>query len=385
MTIQTTLKASMSLGAIVLLMLSRGVPGAFAGKPYIFGAGILLIAVVAVMLIRDLLAPPEGGSMAQNVMIDPDSLPDAVIISGLNGQISVMNKAALNLFDLVTPCNNIKTLFQDWHAMLNDRMQADQVVDAVLASPDIQFTELLYLADGRTIERTTRPVFRQGQRLWTLRDITHMQLADSDSTMHRTMLEADAARMAELAEQLYHAKAELEAKQTELTRLANTDSLTGLLNRRRFTALGEQAVSGTLPGNEIWVLMMDIDHFKRINDTYGHAAGDVAIRDFAKIISDVVSELGFVGRMGGEEFAAVLPASSQDEAIRIAEAIRQATAKHQTVSDNEKFRYTASIGVAQWLVEEVTIEPALDRADQALYSAKAYGRNRVVGFEYASL
>jgi diguanylate cyclase (GGDEF)-like protein len=157
------------------------------------------------------------------------------------------------------------------------------------------------------------------------------------------------------------------------------------LNRRRFTALGEKAVTDAEPGSEIWVIMLDIDHFKRINDTYGHAAGDVAIRDFANIIRETIGDHGFVGRMGGEEFAVILPGTSQDDAIGFAEKARRTTAHHQTVSDNEKFRFTASVGVAHWLPREITIEPALDRADQALYSAKAYGRNRVVGFEYASV
>ena len=131
--------------------------------------------------------------------------------------------------------------------------------------------------------------------------------------------------------------------------------------------------------------MMDIDHFKRINDTYGHAAGDVAIRDFAELIRAAIANHGFIGRMGGEEFAAILPGICGDDAVRLAEKIRKAVAHHYTVSDDEKFRFTVSIGVAQWLSKEVTIEPALDRADQALYSAKTYGRNRVVGFEFSSL
>ena len=384
MTIRATLKVGLGLGTLALLLLTK-----LADRPVVssvlFTGAFLLAGGLTALLIRENLLASAASATRQKAKIDPDALPDAVIVSGLNGGITVLNRSALTLFDIDAEPTNIKTLFEDWHRMLTDRSQADQVIEAVLASPDIQFSEMLYLADGRTVERTTRPVPQKGERLWVLRDITHMQLADSDSAMHRSMVEADAARTAELAEQLYHAKAELESKQAELTRLANTDSLTGLLNRRRFTALGEKAVTDAVIGSEIWVVMLDIDHFKRINDTYGHAAGDVAIRDFASIVSDAVGEQGFVGRMGGEEFAVILPNSTQDETITLAEKIRRSTALNQTVSDNEKFRFTASVGVAQWLPSEVTIEPALDRADQALYSAKAYGRNRVVGFEYASV
>lgn len=385
MAIRATFKAGLGLGTLSLLLLAKLVGAQSVVSSWLYGGALPLALALAVILVRESLQAASQVVSGAKKQIDPDCLPDAVVVSGVNGGISVLNKSAFSLFDIDTQPDNIQTLFDDWHKALADRTQADQVVDAVLASPDIQFSEMLYLADGRTVERATRPVPHKGERLWILRDITHMQLADSDSAMHRSMVEADAARTAELAEQLYHAKAELEAKQAELTRLANTDSLTGLLNRRRFTALGEKAVSDAKSGSEIWVIMLDIDHFKRINDTYGHAAGDVAIRDFANIIRETIGEHGFVGRMGGEEFAVILPGSSQDDAIRFAENARRTTAHHQTVSDNEKFRFTASVGVAHWLPKEVTIEPALDRADQALYSAKAYGRNRVVGFEYASV
>lgn len=384
MAIRVTVKAVLGLGAIALLTLSKGLESDGSVGPVLFVLGLALIAVLTVVHLIEMKAARQNAASTEKPMLDPNNLPDAVVVTDVNGHIRVINTAAKTLFDGLNVGKNVKTLFDEWHDGLNERSQADQVVEAVLSSPDIQFSELLHLSDGRTVERTTRPLEKHGHRLWLLRDITHMQLADSDSAMHRTMVEADAARTAEMAEQLYHAKAELEAKQAELTRLANTDSLTGLYNRRRFTALGEQAVSNIEDGAEIWVLMMDIDHFKRVNDTYGHAAGDVAIRDFANIINSGVGEQGFVGRMGGEEFAAIIPNITQDEAIKIAEQVRRDTAHHQTISDDEKFRFTASIGVAQWLANEITIEPALDRADQALYSAKTYGRNRVVGFEYAA-
>lgn len=384
MAIQATIKAVLGLSAVALLVLSKSQDTEGSANLLLFGIGVALIAVLAAIHLLEVRTARRNPARSQKPMLDPDNLPDAVIVTDVNGHIRIINTAAKTLFDGLNIGKNIKALFDSWHANLNDRKQADQVVEAVLSSPDIQFSEFLHLNDGRMIERTTRPLEKHGHRLWLLRDITHMHLADSDSDMHRTMVEADAARTAEMAEQLYHAKAELEAKQAELTRLANTDSLTGLYNRRRFTALGEQAVANVEGNSEIWVLMMDIDHFKRVNDTYGHAAGDVAIRDFANIINSCVGEKGFVGRMGGEEFAVILPNATQGESISMAEQIRRDTAHHQTVSDDEKFRFTASIGVAQWLANEITIEPALDRADQALYSAKTYGRNRVVGFEYAS-
>jgi len=340
---------------------------------------ISLASFIVVLYLRAYLSPVRDAN-ENTWTLQPDAVPDAIIVSDLNGKLLCANALAKLKFPHFAPSSTINNLFEELHSELENRQSAEDVVAAALAAPDFQFSETLNLRDGRVYERLTRAAKNDQNRLWILRDISHLQLANNDRAMHTTMVEADAARTAELAEQLYHAKAELEANQSELTRLANTDSLTGLLNRRRFTALGEKAIKDTTTGN-ISVIMMDIDHFKRINDTYGHAAGDVAIRDFSNIAEQEVGEHGFVGRMGGEEFAAILENVEVDTAIRIAEAIRKTTAAHTTVHETEKFRFTASIGVAQWINGEITIEAALDRSDQALYSAKSFGRNRVVGYE----
>jgi len=340
--------------------------------------GILCVGILVVISLHHTFT--NNDYAASHWRLDPDCLFVGVIITDLNGNIQYTNTIARTLLPASTEETSIEKLYNDWHNELVNRQQADDVVQAVLAAPDLQFSETLHFTNGKVLERVTRALPNQASRLWILRDVSYIQSAHHDSEMHTTMVEADAARTAELAEQLFHAKAELEAKQAELTRLANTDSLTGLLNRRRFTALGERVVQNSIDDN-IWVIMMDIDHFKRINDTYGHAAGDVAIRDFASIAARETGQKGFVGRMGGEEFACILENCDRDTAIVVAEAIRKATAKHQTISESEKIRFTCSIGVAQWQKGEISIEAALDRSDQALYSAKSFGRNRVVGYE----
>lgn len=339
------------------------------------------LAVVAVAIIFANRSTPSSTVPGDIWPIDANCLQDAIFVSDLNGNLVGANKACRELLPESGNAMSASELLEPLHAQLVDRQQADDVLNAVISAPDIKFSDRLNLEDGRIIERTTRPIDGTSERIWILCDLTQVILAGRDSDMHQTMLEEDAARTAELAEQLFHAKAELEAKQTELTRLANTDPMTGLWNRRRFLALGEEAIENANVDNTLWVLMMDIDHFKRINDTYGHAAGDVAIRDFANLIQQAVGEQGFVGRMGGEEFAAILTDCPVDEAYRIAERIRKGTTQMQTECDSEVFRFTTSMGVAAWNTGEKSIEPALDRADRALYSAKSYGRNRVVGYE----
>ncbi|UTW57054.1 GGDEF domain-containing protein [Kordiimonas sp. SCSIO 12603] len=343
----------------------------------LIASGVLLVVGISVFFIQK---APTSMEASPTWHLNPDDLDEAILLTDLNGVIITCNTAARELIEFCPKCKNVKELFGKWHELATNASQANDVIDAVLSAPDLQFTDTVFLEDNVTVERSTKPLENQQVRIWTLRDVSQMHMAQNDKAMHTTLLAEDAARNAELAEQLFHAKAELEEKQAELTRLANTDSLTGLWNRRRFTSMGEETIQATQT-NSIWVLMMDIDYFKRINDTYGHAAGDVAIRDFANIATSTIGEAGFVGRMGGEEFAAILPDTEINDAIRMAETVRKNVADNRTISENEKLRFTCSIGVAQWNQGEITIEAALDRADQALYSAKSFGRNRVVGYE----
>jgi len=365
--------------SILILIFVQSI-GSFSGSTRALLAVITAVLVIVIAYFS-ISKPVNRALSAGTWSIDANALSDAIFVTDMNGHVIGMNDQFRALIPTAVDTENIIALLEPLHALTLQRSQADDVVSAVQSSPSIKFSDRLKLSDGREFERTTRPIEQTGNRIWILRDVTQVVMAGNDSAMHQTMVEADAARTAELAEQLYHAKAELEQKQTELTRLANTDPMTGLFNRRRFLSLAEEAIQNTKDSNSLWIVMFDIDHFKRVNDTHGHAAGDVAIRDFANLISAGIGERGFVGRMGGEEFAAILVDCSVDEAFRGAELIRRNTARNKTISDSTEFRFTTSVGVAPWLPTEASIEPALDRADKALYNAKTYGRNRVVGYE----
>ncbi len=175
------------------------------------------------------------------------------------------------------------------------------------------------------------------------------------------------------------------ALEAQLRELATRDVLSGLLNRRAFmersTALFDHC---RRHGQPCTVLMIDIDHFKRINDQHGHQMGDTAIRACADAIGQALREADLLGRLGGEEFAALLPHASADSARQVAERIRGAIAQLGLVSPSgHPVTFTISIGMAASERHHTGIEPLLADADAALYRAKATGRNRVLAHEAA--
>jgi diguanylate cyclase (GGDEF)-like protein len=165
--------------------------------------------------------------------------------------------------------------------------------------------------------------------------------------------------------------------EAELRQLATIDPLTGLLNRRSFYALAEQAFSRLRrhPG-QLSVAMLDVDHFKAINDLHGHHAGDKVLRGLAEACTGCLREADILGRIGGEEFACVMPEAALEKALHAAERLRVATAsKRIMLADGPEIRITISIGVAALQNTDSGIEAVLQRADQALYIAKQAGRD----------
>jgi diguanylate cyclase (GGDEF)-like protein len=132
------------------------------------------------------------------------------------------------------------------------------------------------------------------------------------------------------------------------------------------------------------VLLLDIDHFKAVNDRYGHAAGDEALRAVALVLRNSVRPGDVVARYGGEEFAILLPGTDLSGGFAIAERVRTGIEVHAIQYADRQFFITASVGVASVLRGEVAVDAAMDRADQALYRAKAGGRNKVEVFESAA-
>jgi diguanylate cyclase (GGDEF)-like protein/PAS domain S-box-containing protein len=168
---------------------------------------------------------------------------------------------------------------------------------------------------------------------------------------------------------------ELEA---QLQKLASTDPLTGLFNRRVFLEQLEQELAkvARLPNYSAVLLMLDLDFFKRINDTYGHATGDEMLKAFADITRNNSRTIDVPARLGGEEFAILLCGTNQNDAVTVAERLREQVAGIVFEHKMGLVRITVSIGGAALSVNDTNVEAVLHRADAALYEAKDRGRNR---------
>ena len=193
-----------------------------------------------------------------------------------------------------------------------------------------------------------------------------------------TELEERNTRLQSMVSKLEESQAQVQQQNKELHFLATRDSLTGCLNRRAFFELFDQAFAEAQKHNlDLSCIMVDIDHFKAVNDNYGHATGDVVIKLLAEVLTTNTRKVDLVGRYGGEEFCVVLPGLSVDEAITVAERIRLRLKAESTARYENGPWVTASLGVAG-IVDQPTDPSELNKfADEALYVAKQSGRNRV--------
>jgi diguanylate cyclase (GGDEF)-like protein len=183
-------------------------------------------------------------------------------------------------------------------------------------------------------------------------------------------------------EELYarlRAAERLAAMQRELVRMATTDYLSGALNRRAFFERAYEAAAVAATGEKLSAAIFDIDHFKRVNDTYGHDIGDEVIRVVART---AMAETDTLGRLGGEEFAFFLKGCGLTEAAALADKMREHFSSFQVNAGGNPVMFTASFGVSEWEPGD-SLDALLKRADIALYKAKTSGRNRVVKSEPA--
>lgn len=230
------------------------------------------------------------------------------------------------------------------------------------------------LAHSKLLHRVTESLFDED----AARRVANLQVIHQVETTKRDA-EIQYLKTIELQKEIEDRK----TAQAALQQLAATDSLTGLLNRREFFASAEQefqrARRDDLPMSAI---LIDLDHFKNVNDTYGHAAGDQALAETAKAIRDNLRGGEIVGRYGGDEFVILLPGSDLVRAVRIANRLRKKLNSRLIKTERGKLTVSSSFGVAESRRQDGTgLDAFLDHADQALYAAKRTGRNRVAAYQ----
>ncbi|MBB2203872.1 sensor domain-containing diguanylate cyclase [Gluconacetobacter takamatsuzukensis] len=248
-------------------------------------------------------------------------------------------------------------------ACIHDRIHPDDL-PMYMASLDASQRDLVSWQCIFRVDLPTRGL------CWRQIDARPARLPDGETLWHG--LVTDVTERMEMEQQLHD--------------LARLDHLSGLPNRRAFLERMEKTWSALvqLRLDRVAVLMIDVDHFKSINDRYGHAAGDEVIRHVAALMSLVLRSGDITGRMGGEEFAICLPGVGLEEAGRIADRLRTEIAETQAWFEDIAISLTVSIGIAAMLPTDRNGEQVLARADKALYTAKQEGRNRVAFAESVS-
>ncbi len=230
----------------------------------------------------------------------------------------------------------------------------------------------------------------------------HTGLAETISTLGREILIVNGLIIASLFAMMLHArtrqlqherqqstldlhlakqKLELELKLREQAEYqARTDYLTGLFNRRHFIELAERELARSARyQRQFTLLIIDVDQFKAINDTWGHSTGDVVLQKVSLIIREALRDVDIVGRTGGEEFAVVLPETNANIAMHVAQRLCKIVADAQIIPD---VLVTISIGLTESNGRDIDLANLLDEADQAMYRAKQLGRNRVISAEF---
>ena len=215
-----------------------------------------------------------------------------------------------------------------------------------------------------------RPV--TGKAQWMYQNTTIFPLISSDGTVnHVCIIVYDVTDIAT-------GKLELESANEQLARLSQTDGLTGLYNRATWESMLQAELSRTRrTGHPCSLVMLDIDHFKNINDTYGHQAGDDAIRALSRILQFEKRETDVAGRYGGEEFCVTLIDTTAENAKVFAERLRKSIEKNVINWEGQEIKYTISLGIAELKSDTANHETWLQKSDQALYFSKENGRNQV--------
>jgi len=276
-----------------------------------------------------------------------ETVPTGIVVLDGEGAAGMVNARAAELLDLA-PGTVASTLLAERMRSLRARCRNRDALEALYLRRQMEVdydVKATWIVDGAHIEVETHPILGSGRngRIWLFHDVTVQE------------------RLAE-----------------ELRLRAQTDALTGLPNRRHFFEQGLKAAAAAGPEAVLSALLLDIDHFKAINDGFGHPVGDEVLRELASRCRGLLRAHDLMARIGGEEFAILLPGTRPGEAMDIAERLRAAFSGVPVATQAGPVLMTISLGGAVLSAAGESFEGLLKRADVALYEAKHGGRDRVV-------
>ena len=300
-----------------------------------------------------------------------DTLAEGLLVLDEDGRIVLANQAFGTIVD--RPTDQLEEQLADdlnWVQEDMDRHGASpwsMAIDQSILQSECMIRYRLEDGTERILSVNAAPLGKDKSGrgvLATFRDVTHVE-------EHRIELE----RMLSLLEQ---SRDEINRKNQELEILATRDSLTGCLNRRAFFEEFEQIWDQTQKDSEyLSCIMIDIDHFKSVNDTYGHHIGDEVLREVSRTVRELFTEFGLVCRYGGEEFCVLLPQHHAEQAVMQSEKIRAAIGNIRLENPSE-LRLTTSLGVSEMRFNPADPQDLINQADACLYVAKRGGRNQTV-------
>ena len=280
-----------------------------------------------------------------------EAAQDAIVMMDPAGRVSFWNPAAEHIFGYTRQ----EALGQNLHQLLAPERYHDAHFKA--------FSAFLNSGRGNAIGKTLS---------------LHARRKDGVEIAAAVSLSAVQVQNQWHAVGILRDETERKAQEIELRRLATTDHLTGLANRRHFLAQVERELDRFKRyADPAALLMLDLDHFKQINDAYGHAIGDAVLKHFADLAGQTLRKIDLLGRLGGEEFAALLPGTTMSGAYPLAERLRCIVMESPAATDAGPVGFSVSIGVALFAPDDHDADAILIRADRALYRAKHRGRNRV--------
>lgn len=302
----------------------------------------------------------------------------------LHGQIKIVQEIISNPINIDALCNaenSLKELIYKQSHIKPGLMEAKEAIKRMAITFVSNLADITESTGSYQLKITNYQ-----EQITSTHDMTNLNVILDNLVGDIRKMSVDAKRNLTAFQETQKKVEEAEKKINDLTtkldyisEAAHQDFLTGALNRRGMdAALVQEFERADRHGTPLSLAMMDIDHFKKINDNLGHSAGDVALAHLAKVVKSIIRSTDVLARYGGEEFTIILPGTKEDDAIEVIKGVQRDLTKNFFLNNNERVLITFSAGVAERFLDE-TVDEVMSRADVALYQAKQTGRNQVVG------